>query len=177
MTAQAGIGLDHGPGPLPAIGLIQSLRDSAVLTSAFVESAIVSVARARRATLYIAYSAVTSASNARAQFIVCVSGTKVAPAIGADSWYTPAVIDAVATDAVMTGSVPSGFDQTVTPEFRNYAIGPASFTTIAVDNATDKIRIALPIDVTGAKWMVLLAKELGDTSHPGTFAVDYVLSL
>lgn len=177
MTAQAGIGVDHGPGPLPAIGLVQSLRDSAVLTSAWVESQIVSVMNARRATLYIKYDAVTSASNARAQFVVCVSGVKTAPLIGGDSWYSPAVIDAVATDAVLTGTVPSGFDQTITPEFRNYAVGPASFTTIAVDNATDKIRIALPFDVTGAKWMVLIAKELGDTSHPGLFAVDYVLSL
>jgi hypothetical protein len=175
------IGPDHGPGPLPALGKSTVLRAQAALTSAFVESTIINVSEARRATLYFAYDGVTSESSSRAQFIVMASDQSlvggVHPVIGDDVWYSPPTIDAVATDGALSGSMPSGFDATITPTWRNYAVGPTSFSTQALSAAADKQRFYLAFDMTGAKWLVVIAKELGDTAHPGKLTINCTLSL
>lgn len=171
------IGPDYGPGPDACQGQLGTLRASAALTAAWVESDIISVLRARRVTLWIAINGAASESNAQVGFNVWLSGQTTQPAVGDDSWYAPAILDAVATDGTLSGSRPSGWDPTDTPSFRSYVIGPASFKSFVLTASTNKIRLALPIDVTGAKWMHIQCIELGDTSHPCVMGVDYTLSL
>ncbi len=181
--------LDAEPGntvmPYPAAGKAKDLRTSLVLTADWVATEVVSVRLARRLTLLIAYDADGSGTNNRCQITAwgaCEDGTAngASPAIASvDKWYAPAVIDAVATDAVLTGTKVTNFTPSLTPEYRNYAIGPASFTTIAADNGTDKIRVALSLDVTPFRWFHIQCRELGDTDAGdlGVLGVKYVLSL
>lgn len=170
-------------GPAPAPGYAVDLRTSLVLTNAWVATEVVNVSEARRCTLLIAYDIAASAVSARPQITVwgaCEDGTSrgVAPAIASvDKWYAPAVLDAVATDAALTGTAVSNFVPSVAETFRNYAAGPLSITLLPSVTALDKIRVALALDVTHFRWLHVQAKELGDTSHLGTLGVKYALSL
>ena len=185
MTAVQGfVGNAHGSmGPAPMVGYAVDLRTSAALTSAWVASEVVNISEARRCTLLIAYDIAASASSARPQITVwgaAEDGTSkgVAPAIASvDKWYAPAVLDAVATDAALTGTAVANFTPSVAETFRNYAVGPLSITLLPSVTASDKIRVALSLDVTHFRWLHVQAKELGDTSHLGTLGVKYVLSL
>lgn len=178
--AQVNIGsIDGATSPMPCVGLPGELRASAVLTAAWVASNIISVRDARKITLFIAYNAAAAGTANRPQMIFAVSGELTAPAIGTDEWYALGLTDAAPTAAVLTGTGPTGWDATITPEYYNHVVAGASFTLQPSDNGTDKIRCTLTLDVTGAKHFVMLAKELGDTDADqlGTLGVRYTLSL
>lgn len=186
MTAvQAKIGrLESAAAPVPCNGMAVDLRTSAVLTAAWVATEAVSVAQARKITLLIAYDADAGGTANRCQITVwgsaedsATAGT--APAITDDTWYAPGILDTSPTDAVLTGTPITNFGATVQPEYRNYAIGPLSLTTIASDAGTDKIRVAVTLDVTPFRWLHIQCKELGDTDADqlGILGVKYVLSL
>jgi hypothetical protein len=184
-AAQAKIGrLEGAAAPIPCEGLAVDLRTSAVLTAAWVATEAVSVQQARKVTLLIAYSADSSGAANRCQITLwgsCEDGASAntAPAITDDKWYAPGIIDVSPTDAVLTGTPVTSFVATVQPEYRNFAVGPLSLTTIASDAGTDKIRLAVPVDVSAFRWFHIQCKELGDTDAGdlGVLGVKYVLHL
>lgn len=172
-------------GPAPQEGAAVVLRTSAVLTAAWIATEPISVKGARKLTLYIAYDADAGGTANRPQMTLWGSAEDSstapgeAPAVGDDVWYAPGIIDVAPSDAILTGTPVTGFDATVQPEYRGFTIGPLSLTLFASDAGTDKIRVALTVDVTPYRWFHLQAKELGDTDADqlGILGVKYNLSL
>ncbi len=134
-------------------------------------SSIVSVNGGTEVTLWIKASA--DAASAYAQMVVNLSGLAAAPALGDDSWYQPAIADLAPTDALLTGSVPTGADYTIAPEWGVIKLRPLVLRTIDSDANTDEIRMAITIRLPrGARWMYLFAEEVTDNM---TLAVDWQL--
>lgn len=132
-------------------------------------SGIVSVYDATDVTLWIKASA--DAASAYAHLVVNVSGAATAPAQGDDSWYQPPLADQTPTDTLLTGSVPTGADYTIAPEWGIVKIRPMVLRTIDSDANTDEIRMAQTIILPrGSRWMYLFAEEVGGNV---TLAVDW----
>ena len=72
-------------------------------------------------------------------------------------------------------SMPSGVDVTVTPEWGMIETRPGFFRIQADDAATDKARVALVVNVRYWRWIVVLAKEHGNTTTDGTLVIDAAL--
>lgn len=179
-------GLDDAVSPLPQPGRAVELRASAVLTAAWVATDVVSVADARRVTLFCKYSADSSGTANRAQLrIMCSAEDDPSdggvPDVADDVWYAPAVVDATPTVALVTGTKETGATMTVTsPEHAVVVARPIAITLgEPSDNGTDVWHLALTIDVTPYRWMYCAAKELGDTDSGdlGTLQVKWNKSL
>jgi hypothetical protein len=145
--------------PTPATGeAVELLASTALTTDPSTASAIVSVADARRIMLWI--RADVGAAGAYAQIIPLLSAKKAAPALGDDQWFAPAVIDSTPTDTLLTGTLPAGADYTIAPEWRVLKAGPMVIRTIDGDAGTDKVRMVVSLDVTGALWLYVACEEV-----------------
>lgn len=152
---------------LPASGVAVEIRATAALTAAWVATPVVGVRDARTLTLEILYDAAEGTTAGQAQIIALGSNAAAAPLVADDQWVALGAVDASPTDAVLTGTMPTGFDPTITPEWGVYSVRPGVLETLPTDAGTDKIRIGVPLDVTGYRFVCVLAKEVGDVEAPG----------
>lgn len=167
----------------PATGKAEVLRDSAVLTSAWVATRVISVAGVRRVALLCAYNAHASASAARAQIRVMLSNELDTdgsnPDVADDVWYEPVIVDASPTATVLTGTKETG--ATMTPASSEHAVVVARPLAITLgdttDAGTDRYRLRIVVDVTDAQFLYVAAKELGDTTNLGTLGIKVAVSL
>lgn len=161
MAAQAALGgLDHAMSPLPQTGAAVELLASTALTTDLsgAVSAVVGVSQFRRVTLWI--SADVGAAGAYAHIVPLVSAEAAQPAIGDDSWYALAERDASAVATLLTGAVPTGADFTIAPEWAVVTCRPLVIRTELGDAGTDKIRMAVTIDVSHARWLYVATEEV-----------------
>ena len=166
--------------PSPATSAVFTLFTSATLAASgnWSASDVISVRDARKIHLFIKYSVGASGSAARGQIRLHTSPVTTEPAVGADSWYAPAVLDATPTPTVLAGTVVTGEDFTMQPEWGVHIAYPLAITLGPTsDAATDEIRMKITCAVEGDRWFYLAAHELGDTAHPGDLEVTYTLSL
>jgi hypothetical protein len=138
---------------------VELLASSALTTDpSGAVSSIVSVYGGTQVTLWI--KANVGAAGAYAHLVLNVSGLAAAPAQADDSWYQPTIADITPTDTLLTGSVPTGADYTIAPEWGIVKLRPIVMRTIDGDANTDQIRMAQTITLPrGARWMYLFAEE------------------
>lgn len=184
--AQAALGgLDKASSPLPQPGRAVELRASAVLTANWVATGVVSVAQARRVTLYCAYAADAGGTANQAQIRVMASAEDnsdgSAPEVADDVWYEPAIVDVEGTATLLTGTAETGATATITsPEHGVVVARPLAITLgDPSDAGTDVVRTAITIDVTGYRWLYVASKELGDTDADqlGVLGIKWNMSL
>jgi len=177
--------------PSPSRAL--NLRASAKLTSAWVESDIIDVRDSRITRLDIAYQGATGTVTGAYAWIRLfttaddrdMSGeaqlaqrkVQMAPTVATDVWYAPGILDAVPTDAIITGAGPTGATFTIEPSWREYTVGPMILRTFALTSpTTDRIRMSVNVRVDSARWLYAAAIEKGNVTNPGTLGVRYSLS-
>jgi len=172
---------------LASAGVAQTLRADLVLTAAWVATDVVSVVDARRAMLWCAYQPIAAGTDNLAQIRVMLSANDLStaygepPTVATDVWYAPSVSDAVPTATTLTQTVATGETATVDPEWGVHIYYPLALTLGSAANnpTTDRIRMGIPVDVTGARWMYVACKELGDITADqlGTLGIDWSISL
>jgi hypothetical protein len=182
-TEQPALGPGGGKHMSPCTGRAVSIRDSAVLTSAWVVSAIISVADARRCALRISYAADAGGTGNRAQMRVMscaeMGATGLAPVVATDVWYPPTLIDSTPTAGDLTGTVETGAVLSLV----NHGVvvaRPGAWTLgDAADAGTQVDRYKLVFDVADDLWLYVAVKELGDTDAGdlGTMAIKANISL
>lgn len=177
--AQASLG--GGPDDIgPRTGIAATLRTAAVLTANWVATDIVSVAAARRLTLRFFYTVDDSSADARCQIRIMTSAVGPVPAIADDVWSAPTILDATATATTLTGTVSTGEDVTMDPEWGVIVSRPIAITLgEPANNATDEVRQKIVLDVSDDRWVYVAVKELGDTGAGdlSTLGITYNLSL
>lgn len=151
---------------------------NATLTANWQASSVVSLLNNTRCALSIRYDADAGGTANRMQFLVFVSNHTSAPAVGDDEWVPLTEVDTSGTATTLTGTVPSGGDITVAPEWANHVVRGVSFKTEAADNGTDKMGSSLVLDVRSWKYLHLWVKELGDTDagDVGVTVIESALS-
>ncbi len=175
---------DNTVSPQAAVGPVKTLRDSAVLTAAWIATDAIRLDRARFCTLFFAYAADGSGTANRAQIRIMVTGEDDPDALGPpdvadDVWYAPTIVDATPTATLLTGTKETGATVTTTqPEHAVVVARPLAITLGEPSDAgTDVYRLAITLDVTPWRWMYIAAKELGDTDAGdlGVLGVKYSL--
>lgn len=146
----------------------------AALDEDFQAGTIVDTQGATALACTIKYDAAAATGNSCDLFFL-VSNAATQPAIGDDEWAVLPGEDASPTEAVQDDSMPSGVDVTVTPEWGMIETRPGFFRVQADDAATDKARVALVVNVRYWRWIVVLAKEHGNTTTDGTLVIDAAL--
>ncbi len=149
------------------------------LTANFKASTILDCARERLCALQFLYDAHASSTTNRMQAIVMVSNPldgAAAPAIGDDVWTAISRADESTADAVVTGTFPSGFDMTAGPAVDWHTMRPIAFDTQVMTSGTQKIRASVVVDVSPWRYLVVIAKELGDTTNVGVLKVRAAFS-
>ncbi len=161
--------LGPGKGFGPHTGRAVTLRESAVLTSAWIAITPISVADARRCALRISYAADASGTSNRMQLRVMtcaeMDGDGSSPEVADDVWYPPTLIEATPTATILTGTVETGATITVADPAAGVVISYPGVWTIgsAAVAGTAVIRQKLVFDVSDDLWLYVAAKELGDT--------------
>lgn len=159
--------------PLPQTGAaVELLASTALGTDPSTVSGVVSVAQFRRVTLWIKAS--VDAAGAYAHIVPLVSAARSQPAIGDDSWFGLSERDAEATATLLAGSVTTGADYTIAPEWAVVTMRPIVIRTEAGDANTNEIRMAVTLDVTHARWLYVACEEV---SAAMTLAIDWSGSL
>lgn len=187
MSEQATLnGITKATSVLASAGVAKTLRADLVLTAAWVATGVVAVVDARRATLWCAYSPDSSGTDNVAQIRIMVTANDLSttygepPLVANDVWYAPNIIESSPTLTTLTGTKASGETVTVDPEWGVLISYPLAITLGSpANNSTDRLRMAVPIDVTGARWMYVACKELGDTGTGdlGVLGIDWSISL
>lgn len=149
--------------PIAGVKGVNAIIWEGALTANFVEGQIITTGRATYLACQIHYDADAQGTANQLELTAFVSNSDAAPAIGADEWVGYPGHDVTPTAATQADTFPSGVDMTATPEFGRFVIRPAYWQLHAVDNATDKLRPPLILDVSKWRHIVLLAKEAGDT--------------
>lgn len=182
-TDQPALGISSSPFS-PRTGRAVSIRDSAVLTSAWVATRVISVADARRCCLRINYAANAAGTGNRAQMRVMTSaevhtdGTN--PLVAhASLWHPPTLIDSSPAAGDLTGTVETG--GTISLVNHGVVVARPGAWTLgdAADAGTDVLPMKLVFDVTDDLFLYVAVKELGDTDSGqlGTLGIKANLSL
>ena len=153
-------------------GYTYTLLDSTALTTDLNGgvSSIVALGDSRYVTLWISASA--DAASAYAHIIPLVSAAESQPALGDDSWYGLPERDTTAVATLLTGTLPSGADYTIAPEWAVVTCRPLVIRTETSDANTDEIRMSVTLEVSHAKWMYVTCEEVGGNM---TLALKYSL--
>ena len=163
-------GLTRASSPIPCTGVAVELLASTALTTDpnGAVSGIVNVEQFRFVTFWIKAS--VDAANAYAHIVPLVSASEAAPAQGDDSWYGVSISDIAPTDTLLTGTLPTGADYSIAPEWGVVKSRPIVIRTIDGDANTDEIRMTVTINVTHARWMYIACEEVTGNM---TLAVDW----
>jgi len=177
-TFPADLGASRPATPLALKGSNATLRASLVLTANFVASAIADCTLARKCALTIKYDADASGTANTPTILLMASNAATQPLVGDDEWGVLSELEIAGTDAVQTDTLPDGVAFTVTPEFVAKKLRPLAITTYPSDAGTDKLRMMLILDVSAIRYLVVLAKEEGDTGAGdfGLLSIDAALS-
>ncbi len=169
----------------PSPGKATSIRASAKLTDAWVETTVIDVRDARICALWFKYDGATASTGGYPQIRVLISaddlatsdkalgGTEAPPTVGTDVWYAPQILDATPTDAVLVGAGPTGASYTIAPEWREVTMGGMVLKTFPLDAITNAIRSVVPVRVDYARWLYVSAVEKGSATTPGKLAISY----
>ena len=184
---QASLGTPSNPmTPEACTGQVKTLRDSAVLTAAWVATDPVRIGAARTSILYFAYAADSSGTANRAQVRIMVTGEDdptpgTPPDVADDVWYAATIIDATPTPTLLTGTKETGATMTTAqPEHGVVTARPlAILLGEPSDAGTDVYRLAVKIDVSGYRWFYVAALERGDqdAGDLGILGIKYSLSI
>lgn len=140
-------------------------------------SSILTIGMARYITLYVKIDGAGGVAAQDVRIVPFVSSAAVVPASGDDSWYALPYSDgAVTAEALVGGTVPAGADWTKTPEFGSQTLRPFQIKGEVLDNSTDKVRIAIPLDVSRFKWIQLAYADVSAAATKALIAVDYSFS-
>ena len=159
--------------------VVWSLGDApgSVLDADFQVGDIIATGRATALACTIRYSANGSGTANQAEFCFIVSNKSTTPVIGDDDWGVLSYADVSPAATLQADSMPGGFDATVKPEWDLRKIRPGYFQTEPSDTTSDKIRIALVVDVRRWQYVAIMAKEVGDTTNVGIFLVNAALCI
>lgn len=160
--------------PRAGQGQAMALVASAALAAAgaATSSSIVSVADARKITLFVKYTG--GATGGYPHILPLVSGSLASPAVTDDSWYALGSWDGSITADVDFVTLPTGVD--ISPQNFGEVEMQELLIKTAATASTDAQRIAITLDVTPFRWLFLVYAEKGVTGTPGTLAIDYTLS-
>lgn len=132
---------------------------------------------ARRATLWIKYTSNASGGDlGYPEIVPLVSAADPEPAPGDDSWYVPGISDGTITSKTLAGSLVSGADFDVQPDFGQARYRGLVISTEPADGNSDDVRIKVDLDVTAARYLQLHVHEAGDTTNRGDLTVLVSLS-
>lgn len=160
------------------VGSSSSLTACAA-SGAYTSSGAIDIGGHRKLTIFIAYNADASATAGVLSLVPLFSAAKgkVAPGATDDAWFALGAWDGTVTAGTLTASsLPAGSDFTVSPDFARVLHRAADIRTEPSDAGTDKIRIAVTLDVTPYTYAQILYAEAGDTTNPGDVWLSYVLS-
>lgn len=100
-----------------------------------------------------------------------------APAFGDDVWVSSMLGNDTRTLTTPTGTIATGEDSTFAPGFAYVVAERQAYRLVASANDTDVQRVRVTFDCSHAKFFSLSFAEAGDTSNPGSLAVEVSLSL
>lgn len=140
-------------------------------------SALMGCAGFRLARCQMFYTGAASASGAYVELWPNGSTQLARPVIGDNVWTSlPALDGSVTVASLGSGTVPTGWDQTVVASsFGQVSLPPLILKPYVVAAATNIVAQSALIDVTGLRWFSILAHERGDTTHPGTLTIKVTL--
>jgi hypothetical protein len=165
-----GQGIDPSPSRI-AIAL-ESAQPGA--SNAWAVSDVIPVEHARWIAFWIKLSIDSSATAAQGQIRIMASAETDQPAIGDDSWYALSVTDATPTPTVLIGTVATGEDMTMQPEWGVHIVYPMALTLGAASDAdTDEIRLHVECRCASARWIYVAYHELGDATDATAFEIKY----
>lgn len=167
--AQASLGTTQqtvDPAPGPAVELLASTALTTDPSGAV--SGIVSIAPFAEVNLFV--KADVGAAGAYVHIAVMVSSAAAQPALGDDSWFALPEREAAGTATLVAGTLPTGADYTIAPEWSVVKVRPMLIRTEDGDANTDKIRMAVPLRVRGYRWMYVFAEEVVGNM---TLAIDW----
>lgn len=141
-------------------------------SGATASSSIVSVADARKITLFVKYTG--GAAGGYPHILPLVSGALTSPATTDDSWYALGSWDGSITASTQLAALPTNVD--ISREGFGLVLMQETLLRTAATVGTDAQRIAITLDVTPFRWLFLVYAEKGNTGTPGTLAIDYTLS-
>ncbi len=103
------------------------------------------------------------------EFAVLASAAASEPAAGDDSWFALPCVTGTVTAATPSGTLPTGADYTASPPW-SYDTGRRFLLRLdAPANDADASREGPYVyNVLHAKWVHIIAHEVGDTSNPET---------
>lgn len=151
-------------------------------SGAWTQSEVVAVQPLRRLVVEVSYNANESTTTGYPQIIVALSSQAnagvvgaPAPAVGDDVWFVPGITDGSVTAGALTaGTIGSGSDYTVTASWGAVDYRMMVINAKAALANSDKIRMRFSVDVTDAKWFMLQAREIGDTTNRGILNLSIV---
>lgn len=186
--------MEHMSTPIASVGIRKVLRTAALApfsgaagttvlpaSGAWTQSEVIPVLYLRRLVVEVFYNAHASTTAGYPQLLLMLSSvgpdatTGLGPAVGDDVWGLTAATDGVVTAAALTaGTIGTGSDFTVSAEF-----GATDYheQVVNVKKAlanSDKIRARLSVDVTDARYFMLQAREIGDTTNRGILNLSVV---
>ncbi len=135
------------------------LRASAILTSTYVQTAIVDVTDARWLTIVIHGSAGAAANIP--QMLIWFSNEANRPLTTDDVWTAPHSGDGSVSVAAPGGTAHAGEDATLVPESGIVVVRAGVIRLETSENATDEWRIRVPISVADARWVHLDCADVG----------------
>lgn len=160
--------------PFPYVEGVSTLRADAILTATNVASGPIDVRSARLITLLCNVDVAATTNNPQ---IIPLGAywQQTPPATTDDVWYGFNEYDGsnVATLPGVTGL--SGADFTMTPEFAMFKARPLLIRFETTDNATDELRIAIPIRVDWCGYFQVHCSDVG-TGTLANLEIKYVLS-
>ncbi len=163
--------------PIKGLEAPVTIMAATLQTAAYQATDVLDVRRCRRVTILIDGDA--AAATSAISIIPLLSfdagtwsdGAEQPPSATADVWFIPGVTDGAVTPSDPAGTLISGGDFTLIPEFGRVTYRPIEIMTEAFENATDELRLCLTIDVGDARWLHL---QLADGSGAGTLATVLV---
>lgn len=177
MTTTPALGTPgHRTTALPAAGPAASLI-SGTLTANFNGniSAITSVKDASRVNLLVSHTPHAAEAGGVVNLLVLFAYTDAAPTLGDDVWYPPS-IETAGSAGALPGTLPTGADYGANPpNWTPYAVTPKYYTLAPADGG-EALRVTIPIDCPGARWMYVAAIQQVDTTNFGTIAISAALS-
>jgi hypothetical protein len=148
--------------------------------SAWKASSVVDLGKHNRCALQFFYDAHASGTANRFQAIVKVAnlidGETTPPVAGTDVWSVLTRADELTTDAVLTGTVVSGEDTTIAPAWDWQTLRQTAFDSQVMTAGTHKQRFGIVVDVSGWRYLLVEAKELGEATNIGVLKIRSSLS-
>jgi hypothetical protein len=153
-------------------------------SGAFVASAVNPCDKQRRVSLEVQYAANAATTTGAAEIIFLTSrqilnSTQSGPPLYTDDvWYIPLVTDGSVTAGALTaGTIQGGPTFTGTMSFNKMTYRPLAIELSAATANSAVLRAVIDIDVTGATWWYLQAREIGDTTNRGILNLNWSLGV